>query len=220
VSGILSIVLVLFIVASSLFPVSAQDDNPEIESAIIGNTIQSGIWLEQWVQEGTRYCSNSDNSITATNEPFLLSTLAEGEVFNVRYRFTNLDITPVSVSAGKYVWTDSNSEGTQRFVVTVNSPIQMSVVSTFFAKDDTCQIDNYATWFFSSSADVCAIWANGNVTTHYGPGNNYQVAGQLPHLNWAPQASQAYDSRNQLWLQLLDNRWVQSRTVVRVGNCQ
>lgn len=204
----------------------AQDVSPQ---AAIGGSVQQGSWYEQWYNAGTVYCPNNNQRfITVTSEPFTLTTLANENLLRINYSNSRLTKYLVRSNNGVYVYTETNNWWVHLFQATVVSPSQMSVVSTFFAQDGSCTLNNGATWSFSGAPQPqppppttgCTVTPNVNaLNKRSGPGLNYQILGQLRRGEYASVSTVSYDTQGRRWWFLTDNSWVSAAYTIASGNC-
>lgn len=213
------LVLMLLIPISTTF---AQDIAP---LAAVGGSIQQGTWYEQWNGPGTIYCPNSNQRfITTTSEAFTLSAPAGEAVLSVSYNSSRLTLFLARAANGSYVYTNANNWWVHLFQATPVSPNQMSIVSTFYAKDGSCTLTNSATWSFSGSPQppptTCTVTPTSAVLNkRSGPGLNYPVLGQIRRGQFATVTNVAYDNQGRRWWFLSDNTWVSAAFTTSQGNC-
>jgi hypothetical protein len=215
----LAVLFLLLLVSSPA--VLAQDVNPQ---AVIPGSIQQGTWFEQWNQSGRLTCpNNAQRFITATNEAFTLSAPVGEQTLSIFYNTSRIRLYLARSMFGTYVHTSESSWWVHLIEVSVLSPTQMSVVSTFYAKDGTCTLTNQATWTFSSAPPPptgCTVRpASVAVNKRSGPGLFYSVVGQLQPNTSATVISVAYDVQGRRWWGLSDNTWVSSVVTIAQGSC-
>jgi hypothetical protein len=220
---LLGVLVLLFILPFTAF---AQDIRPQ---AIISGSVQQGNWYEQWNQTGTMYCPNNrQRFVSASNEAFVLSAPPGEAILSVAYQTSRQTIFLARSSYGTYVYTSPSNQWVQLLEASVISSTQMSVTSTFYAKDGSCTLVNYATWSFTGSPQpqpqpqpqTCTVRANGvTVNKRIGPGLNYTIVGKLPPNTTATVISVGYDNQGSRWWFLADNTWVSGAFTIATGNC-
>lgn len=217
----LGVLVLLFLLPFASF---AQDIRPQ---AIIVGGIQQGNWFEQWNQTGTMYCPNNrQRFVTASNEAFLLSAPPGEETLTVAYATSRQTIYLARTSYGNYVNTSQSSWFVHLLEATVLSPTQMSVTSTFYSRDGSCTLVNYATWSYTGAPQPppqpqgCTVrTTGGTVNKRLGPGLNYAIVGKLPPNTAAQVSAAGYDNQGNRWWMLIDNTWVSGAYTVAQGNC-
>jgi len=225
-----SILLMSFFLLLLFVPLTvslAQDINPQ---AIISGSIQQGDWYEQWNQPGTMYCpNNTQRFITATSEHFRLTAPAGEQTISIYYETSRITLYLVRASNGNYVYSNESSWWVHLLEVTRLSATQMSVYSTYYAKDGNCTLNNFATWSFSSAPPVpttppqnqtCIVTpVSVVVNKRSGPGLNYAILGQLLPYTSAIVINVSYDTQGRRWWFLADNTWVSGVVTIATGNC-
>jgi hypothetical protein len=216
--GILAFALMVPISVSFAQDIGAQ--------ASIPGSIQQGSWFEQWNQPGTAYCPNNQQRfITSSNEPFTLSVPAGEGFINVAYATSRLNITLARTTVGNYVYTNQTNQWVHLIEANRVSPTQMSIVSTFYARDGSCTLVNNATWSFSQQSPPpaptgCIISPTTSaVNKRSGPGVNFGIVGRLFAGNTATAVSAAFDASGTKWWQLSDNTWVSGAFTSAQGTC-
>jgi hypothetical protein len=229
-SLLFSIVVLVLLVPFTAF---AQDIRPQV--AIPGG-IQQGQWYEQWERPGTVYCANDrQRYITSSSEAFTLSAPFTEDTLSVAYNASRTNVNLARTSVGTYVYTGQNTRWVQLLEVTRVSPIQMSVNSTFYAKDGSCTLVNRAIWSFAGVQQqptpqptrpqptpvyACYVQTTGGtVNRRSGPGLNYTVVGRLQAGVTAGVLGAGYDSQGNRWWKLADNSWISSLYTIARGSC-
>lgn len=217
------------------FTAFAQDIRPQFA---IPGSIQQGQWYEQWDRPGTVYCANDrQRFITTSSEGFTLSAPFTEDTLSVAYNASRTSVNLARTSFGSYVYTGQNNRWVQLLEVTRLSSTQMTVNSTFFAKDGSCTLVNRATWSFAGIVQqptpqptrpqpqptpvyACYVQTTGGtVNRRSGPGLNYTVLGKLTPGVTAGVFGAGYDSQGNRWWKLVDNSWISSLYTIARGSC-
>jgi hypothetical protein len=221
-SAVLSAPIVGILVLFLFFPITVSDAQDISPQAAIPGSIQPGAWVEQWTQPGTTYCPNNrQRFITATNESFTLSAPSGEATISVSYNTSRVSLYLARTTSGNYVSTSANNWWVHLLEATPLSPTQMALVSTFYAKDGSCTLTNYATWSFSSApSQTCTVTpTSSSLNKRSGPGLNFPIVGQLGRNATATVINVAYDGQGRRWWLLSDNSWVSAAYTNAQGNC-
>lgn len=210
------------------FTVFAQQAQP---LSSFGGSFQQGAWYEQWNQTGTMSCPNDRNRfVTASNEAFNLSAPFSEETLNVAYNASRQTVNLARTSYGNYVATSQNNLWVHLLDVTRVSPTQMSVISTFYAKDGSCTLSNRAAWSFTGQQPQptqqppqpqgCTVRTVGvTVNKRLGPGLQYAIVGKLQPGTVAQVNAAGFDNQGNRWWMLTDNSWVSGSYTIAQGPC-